>query len=127
MGGSGLITSAFFNVLTLLLLALTCFKVFVFIDAAIRPSSAYIAAGKLTKVAWLLILGISAFYDLKWGGVTQILTIVGTAAAIIYMVDVRPALKPYSGGRGGGRLRRRPGRSRQTTADRRHDGPYGPW
>ncbi len=116
--GSGLITSTFFNVLNLLLLALTCFKVYAFVDAAIRPSSAYVAANKLTKVAWLLFLGIAAFYDLMWGGITQILTIVGTAAAIIYMVDVRPALREQAGSaRRGGRNPR----------DRRPDGPYGPW
>lgn len=116
--GSGLITSTFFNVLYVLLLALTCFKIYVFVDAAIRPSSAYLAANKLTKVAWLLILGIAAAYDVARGGVTSILTIVGTAAAIIYMVDVRPALRQSAGssprrGRGG--------------EDRRNDGPYGPW
>ena len=114
--GSGLITSTFFNVLNLLLLALTCFKVYAFVDAAIRPSSAYVAANKLTKVAWLLFLGIAAFYDLMWGGITQILTIVGTAAAIIYMVDVRPAVRQFSG--------RKPRRGVQ---DRQHEGPYGPW
>jgi hypothetical protein len=113
--GSGLITSTFFSVLNLLLLALTCFKIFAFVDAAIRPSSSYLAANKLTKLVWLLFLGIAALYDVKWGGVTQILTIVGTAAAIIYMVDVRPALKQYSGS------------SRRGPRDRRPDGPYGPW
>lgn len=115
MVGSGVITDRFFDVLNLLLLVLLCFKVFVFVDAAIRPGSSYIAAGKLTKVAWLLILGISALYDLKWGSFTGIITIAGTAAAIIYMVDVRPALRQIAPGRGG----RGP--------NRRQDGPYGPW
>ena len=114
MVGSGVITDRFFDVLNLLLLALLCFKVFVFVDALIRPGSAYIAAGKLTKVAWLLILGISALYDLKWGSFTGIITIAGAAAAIIYMVDVRPALRQIAPGRGRG-------------PNRRQDGPYGPW
>jgi hypothetical protein len=114
MVGNGVITDRFFDVLNLLLLALLCFKIFVFVDAAIRPGRAYEAAGKLTKVAWLLILGISALYDLKWGSFTGIITIAGTAAAIIYMVDVRPALRQI-----------KPGRGRRE--DRRDDGPYGPW
>ena len=117
MVGSGLITSNFFGVLNLLLLALTCFKVFVFVDAAIRPGRAYEAAGKLTKVAWLLILGIAAFYDLEWGSFTGILTIVGAAAAIIYMVDVRPAVRQIPSSR----------TRKGEPQDRRHDGPYGPW
>lgn len=116
MLGGGLITSTFFNVLNLLLLALFCFKVFVFVDAAIRPAAAYVAAGKLTKVAWLLILGIGAVYDLKWGSFLSFLTIIGAAAAIIYMVDVRPAVRQLSG--------RKPKRGLR---DRRNDGPYGPW
>lgn len=117
MLGSGVITSNFFGILNLLLLALTCFKVFVFVDAAIRPARAYEAAGKLTKLAWLLILGIGAFYDLEWGSFTGILTIVGAAAAIIYMVDVRPAVRQIP--------KSRDRRGRPT--DARHDGPYGPW
>ena len=38
MLGSGLITNTFFSALNLLLLALFCFKLFVFVDAAIRPA-----------------------------------------------------------------------------------------
>lgn len=114
MVGNGVITDRFFDVLNLILLALLCFKIFVFVDAAIRPGRAYEAAGKLTKVAWLLILGISALYDFKWGSFTGIITIAGTAAAIIYMVDVRPALR---------RMNPRNDRG----PDRRQDGPYGPW
>jgi hypothetical protein len=114
MVGSGVITDRFFDVLNLLLLALLCFKIFVFVDAAIRPGRAYEAAGKLTKLAWLLILGISALYDLKWGSFTGILTIIGAAAAIIYMVDVRPAVRGAN-----------PKRTRDQ--QRSQDGPYGRW
>ncbi len=67
-------------------------------------------------MAWLLFLGIAAFYDLMWGGVTQIITIVGTAAAIIYMVDVRPAVRQYAGSA-----------KRRQQRDRQSDGPYGRW
>lgn len=122
--GSGLITNTFFSVLNLLLLALTCFKIFAFVDAAIRPASAYLAENKLNKLVWLLFLGIAALYDLKWGGVTQILTIVGTVAAIIYMVDVRPALRRQTGSTS--RFSRKSGKQSRPRG-RRSDGPYGPW
>ncbi len=112
--GNGLITGTFFTVLNVILLALLAFKLFAFVDAALRPAPAYEAAGKLTKVAWLLFLGIAAFFDLLWGSVTSILTILGTVAAIVYVVDVRPALRQIS-------PRARKG------GDSRHDGPYGPW
>jgi hypothetical protein len=110
--GDGLITGAFFNVLRLLLLALLVFKVFAFVDAVLRPAPAYEAAGKLTKVAWLLFLGIAAVFDFFWGSVTSILTILGTVAAIVYVVDVRPALRQLS-----------PSRSGKAS----QNGPYGPW
>jgi hypothetical protein len=109
---SGLITGTFFNVLHLLLLALALFKVYAFVDAAIRPGPAYTAAGKLTKIAWLAFLGLAAAFDLMWGSATSILTILGTVAAIVYMVDVRPAVRQYSG---------------KKKADRVNNGPYGPW
>ena len=110
--GPGLITGTFFSVLHLLLLALIAFKVFAFVDAAIRPGPAYEAAGKLTKVAWMIFLGLAALVDLKWGGVMSILTILGTIAAIVYMVDVRPALRQIAP-------------KKQTKGTQ--NGPYGPW
>lgn len=91
--GSGVITGTFFGALWFLLIALTLFKIFAFVDALVRPRAAFEAAGKLTKIAWLLFLGIAAFYDVMWGSVTAILTILGTVAAIVYVVDVRPAIK----------------------------------
>jgi uncharacterized membrane protein YoaK (UPF0700 family) len=110
--GDGLITGTFFSVLRLLLLALLVFKVFAFVDAVLRPAAAYEAAGKLTKVAWLLFLGIAAVFDFFWGSVTSILTIIGTVAAIVYVVDVRPAVRQLTGSK-----------SRQGS----QNGPYGPW
>ena len=109
--GSGLLTSTFGGVLSILLLVVLAFKVFAFVDAALRPAAAYEAAGKLTKVAWLIFLGIAAFSDFMWGSVTSILTILGTVAMIVYLVDVRPA------------LRRVAPKSRKG----QQNGPYGPW
>ncbi|HEV2343426.1 MAG TPA: DUF2516 family protein [Actinocrinis sp.] len=111
--GNGLITGTFFSVFKVILLALLIFEIFAFVDAVIRPASAYEAAGKLIKVVWLLFLGIAAFYDFLWGGVTSILTILGTVAAIVYVVDVRPALRQIS-----------PRRGNKTGSQ---NGPYGPW
>jgi hypothetical protein len=112
--GDGLITGTFFGLLKLVLLALLVFKMFAFVDAALRPTQAYEAAGKLTKVAWLLFLGIAAAFDFFFGRVTSILTILGTVAAIVYVVDVRPAVREVMG------------KTSRAKAGR-HDGPYGPW
>ena len=81
-------------------------RLFVFIaliDALIRRDGSYVAAGKQTKIFWVLVLLVGFF-----------ITIVGVIAAIIYFVDVRPAIRD-AGGRGGG------GGPRGSSSD----GPYG--
>ena len=67
-------------------------KVFAFVDALTRPTQAYVAAGKLTKPAWLLILGITVAAAIVWPSVIGLLSIVGIVAAFVYLLDVRPAL-----------------------------------
>ena len=98
--------------LSLVLLGVIVLKFVVLIDAAVRREDAYRAAGKMTKQGWLIILTIALAADLLVGGVTSILTIAGLVAAIVYWVDVRPALKQVSG---------------KGRKDGQHMGPYGPW
>lgn len=100
--GSGLVSFTFNSEVSILLLALLILKAVAFIDAATYPKQAYEAAGKLTKVAWLLFLGLAAVADYFVGGLLSILTIIGTVAMIVYFVDVRPALRQITG-RGAGR------------------------
>jgi hypothetical protein len=84
-----------------------------FIDAIIRPSQAYLAAGKLTKTKWLLILGVAfaiGLYAAAYGGVIGFLSILAFVAAAVYLSDVRPRVKEFRSG-----------------GTRTHQGPYGPW
>ena len=84
-----------------------------FIDAIIRPSAAFPAAGKQTKPLWLVILGVA--FVIGIGGAVanvsliSVFPIVAFVAASIYLVDVRPKVKSIKSGSA----------SRQ--------GPYGPW
>jgi hypothetical protein len=80
------------------------------VDAASRPATAFVSAGKRTKTFWLALTGAAtaisfiALPPLSVGGFS--LLVIGSAiAAGVYLADVRPAVKPYSGGRGGGRGR----------------------
>jgi hypothetical protein len=109
--GNGLL-NGLGSVLSFILLAVIVFKIVVLIDAAVRPESAYRAAGKMTKQGWLIILAICVAADLLLGGITSIFTILGTVAAIVYWVDVRPALRQVAG---------------KGTKNGQHMGPYGPW
>jgi uncharacterized protein DUF2516 len=89
------------------------FEAWAFIDAIMRPPHAYLAAGKLTKTKWLLILAVAlvlGLYGAAYGvGIGNIfLPVIGFVAAAVYLSDVRPRLREFKKG---------------TT----HSGPYGPW
>jgi asparagine N-glycosylation enzyme membrane subunit Stt3 len=82
--------SAFMTVVTLALFAL---QAWAFVDALTRRPDAFVAADKLTKPAWMIILGIAlAAHMLIWNPVS-ILNLAGAVAAIVYLVDARPALQ----------------------------------
>ena len=73
------------------------------IDAMRRRPDAFIAAGKMTKQRWLIILGVATaigFISLGGLGALGILNIAAFVAAAVYHVDVKPALKQVSGGGG---------------------------
>ena len=74
------------------------------LDAATRPAAAFVTAGKRTKKFWLGVTGAAtavAFIALPPLSVGGFLVIGAAIAAGVYLADVRPAVKPYSGGRGG--------------------------
>jgi hypothetical protein len=103
----------FFGLLSILL---ALFGLFAFIDAATHREDAYRAAGKNTKGFWLIILGVSVLV-MKIFSFLSFLPALGLVATIVYMVDVRPAVR---GAGGRGTPRRRGGGSSS-------DGPYGPY
>ncbi|MET8503520.1 DUF2516 family protein [Streptomyces sp. NPDC004787] len=92
-------------------LVFTGFAVAAFAFAATAREDAYRAADKQTKKFWLILLGVNLLLNLLLP--MLFLQIAGLVAAIVFMVDVRPALRQVSGGG------RRGGSS--------SDGPYGPY
>jgi hypothetical protein len=75
------------------------FGAWALVDALVRPAKAYVAAGKLTKPAWgaitalaLLIAYFMPTFSFLW--------LPAVVASIVYLVDVRPALRGMR--RGGG-------------------------
>jgi hypothetical protein len=79
-------------VTSLAALVLLAVKIWAFVDALVRRPDAYVAAGKLTKPAWLLILGLSAACAFLFPSPLGLFSIVGTVAAFVYILDARPAL-----------------------------------
>lgn len=86
-----------------LYLAVFVLAVWAFADAVTRPAAAFVSAGKRTKGLWAAATGASAavaFVALPWPfgiGALSFLALVAAVAAIVYLVDVRPAVRPYSG------------------------------
>ena len=79
------------------------------IDLLRRPSAAFPQAGKRTKGFWGAIVGVStavAFNIIPIPGVPHLpsfLALLAAVGGIVYLVDVKPAVTPYSGGRRGPR------------------------
>ena len=78
--------------LTVIRLGLTALCVYGIVDAAQRPAAAFVAHGKLTKPAWLAILVVSALVLWSFGILGSFLALPAAVAAIVYLVDVKPAL-----------------------------------
>ena len=75
-------------------IAVVATAVYAFVHAAIQRPDAYTATGKLTKPAWLGILGGSVLAT--W--LLQILgVVIAACAAGVYLVDVRPKLLEVQG------------------------------
>jgi hypothetical protein len=85
--------------------AIVLIKVFALADAAFRPAPAFPATGKQTKPFWIAVLALAVLTTLL-----GFLSIVGLVAALVYILDVRPAVREVP--RGGAST---------------HMGPYGPW
>lgn len=90
--------------------ALLGMKVFALVDALRYSNNQYVSAGKRSRTLWLVLTGLSLAFHLITN-VLDLVSLAGTIASIVYLVDVRPALQQVSG-RGG---------------NRNNMGPYGPW
>ena len=78
------------------LLAL-CLKGYVFVTALTYPAEAYVATAKLTKVAWGLILGLGLLAQLFMPTPLGIFNIIFLVASLVFLADVRPALRQITG------------------------------
>ncbi|MBC9716612.1 DUF2516 family protein [Streptomyces sp. TRM66268-LWL] len=107
-----MLMTAFGGFMWLLFTAMLVLAVVALVLAVVAREDAYRAADKQTKNFWLIILGITVLVNLVVP--MLFLQIAGLIATIVFMVDVRPALKQVTGGGG-----RRGGSS--------SDGPYGPY
>jgi hypothetical protein len=85
------------GLLWLLSLGLWGLMLFALVDSLIRPSAAYPAAGKRTKLLWSLVIGVTFAVSLLLGPLS-LFGLAGIVAALVYIVDVRPAVRAVGGG-----------------------------
>jgi hypothetical protein len=80
-------------ILAVILIALAV-KAFAFVNALMWPAEAYAAASKLTKPAWLAILGLGLAAQLLLIDASPLnpIHLIASIAAIVFLVDVRPAV-----------------------------------
>jgi Protein of unknown function (DUF2516) len=73
-------------------------KGFALVHSVIQPAAAYQAADKLSKPAWvaILALGVLAQVVLIQATPINLLSLVFTIAALVYLADVKPAIAELS-------------------------------
>ncbi len=71
-------------------------KVFALVDAVIRKDELYVAADKQNKAFWLLLLAVFLALQVVIPSPLHFLNLIGTVAALVYLADVRPALRQLS-------------------------------
>jgi hypothetical protein len=81
------------QVLLLISLALLAVKAFALADASVRKSNVFVAADKQTKPLWLILLGLALVAQVLIPSPIHIINFVGTVAALVYLVDVRPVVR----------------------------------
>ncbi len=77
-------------VVSLVLLAL---KIYALVTALMFSPDHYRAADKLTKPAWVAILGIGVVAQVLMPDVRSLINLAFTIAVFVYLADVRPALR----------------------------------
>jgi hypothetical protein len=87
------------GLLWLISLGLWGLMLFALVDSLIRPTAAYPAAGKRTKLLWTLVIGVTFAVSLALRSPLGLFGLAGVVAALVYIVDVRPAVRAV--GRGG--------------------------
>ncbi|GAA2778751.1 hypothetical protein GCM10020219_057610 [Nonomuraea dietziae] len=116
LGGANMISFGLDLIFAILAIIAFGMTVWALVHAIRTPANAFVAAGKLQKKWWLLILGLGTLFSFAtaWGyfgasGLARlnIFAIASVIAAGVYLADVKPAVTGM--GKGG------------------NNGPYGPW
>lgn len=67
-------------------------KGFALIDCIRRPTAAFPAVGRQSKILWVILTGVSLLAGILPSMTLNILGIAGLVVALIYLFDVRPRI-----------------------------------
>lgn len=88
------------EVVLVLWIAALALQGFALVHCLLQRSDAFPAADKWNKWGWSIVTGLAFAVTLLWRTPLALLPLVGFVASCVYMVDVRPAVREISGGRG---------------------------
>lgn len=72
-------------------------KGYAFVDCIRRPTAAFPAVGRQSKVLWMILTGAALLTGLLPGMTLNIIGIAGIVASLIYLFDVRPKIREITG------------------------------
>lgn len=72
-------------------------KGYAFIDCIRRPTAAFPAVGRQSKILWGILTGVSLLTGLLPNLTLNLLGIAGMVASLIYLFDVRPKIREITG------------------------------
>ncbi|WP_043513063.1 MULTISPECIES: DUF2516 family protein [unclassified Actinoplanes] len=85
---------------TVILILALLLELVAFVHCLTQRGAAFQALGTLPKGAWAAIIGVCGLFT-WWGqGALGIFGLIGIAAALIYLLDVRPGLRDIADGKG---------------------------
>ncbi|MEP6696429.1 MAG: DUF2516 family protein [Pseudonocardiales bacterium] len=86
-----------------LTLAALLLQGFAFINCLIQPAAAFPAADKWSKWGWasLTFVALLLVQTPLFGGIISLFGVAGIIASLVYLLDVRPAVREVTRGRGG--------------------------
>jgi hypothetical protein len=85
----------------LILLVTLALSLAAFIHCLTQRADAFPAIGTLSKPAWLGLIGVSLILSLLFrAGSVGLFALIAAGVALVYLLDVRPALRDASDGRG---------------------------
>jgi hypothetical protein len=88
-----------------LILVTLLLEIYAFVSCLLQRHDAFVAIGTFSKLAWLGILGGCILFTLLglsslFGILSAMLDLVALVFVLVYILDVRPALRDASQGRG---------------------------